>query len=357
MIARGRATTQGLFTAAVALFLLGAASLSEGAGRAEELAKAKSAEEAALRQELGKVPHKIVYETLRGGNWELFLANADGSNPVNLTRTPDLDELYPHASPDGTKVCFVVDRGKGQAKVRSVWYMHVDGTGRTKVADHARQACWRPDGKAIAYLAGEFKRFRYIDYATKGVFFYDLKTRQIREHPNKKIHHLYNLCYMPDGKWLTATVHGGMGVRHAILAIEANGTKVFNLRLGGCRPDVSPDGTRVAWGATDWHLRAGTLDFSGPAPRVTNHRNIVTSKKPIKVYHVDWSPDGKYITFSRGPIGKSYGHVAEIVGIPAKGWNICVADATKLNRWMPITTDGLSNKEPDWVPAAKEHAQ
>jgi hypothetical protein len=27
-----------------------------------------------------------------------------------------------------------------------------------------------------------------------------------------------------------------------------------------------------------------------------------------------------------------------------------VADATAANRWVAITTDGNSNKEPDWVP-------
>ena len=62
---------------------------------------------------LEEIPFKIVYETYRKTNgkenWELYLINADGSNPVNLTKTPDVDELYPHASPDGSKICFVVD--------------------------------------------------------------------------------------------------------------------------------------------------------------------------------------------------------------------------------------------------------
>ena len=36
----------------------------------------------------------------------------------------------------------------------------------------------------------------------------------------------------------------------------------------------------------------------------------------------------------------------------AKDWNICVADAAGVNRWVAVTTDGKSNKEPDWaVPA------
>ena len=41
----------------------------------------------------------------------------------------------------------------------------------------------------------------------------------------------------------------------------------------------------------------------------------------------------------------------EIVGAAAKGWDIYVADASDLNRFVRITTDGNCNKEPDWVPA------
>src|SRR4051812_19572163 len=86
-----------------------------------------------LLSELASYRHKIVYETNRDGNWELYLCNADGSNQANLTRTPDVDELYPKPSPDGTKICFVADTGTGDARVRDVYYMNSDGTGRVKV--------------------------------------------------------------------------------------------------------------------------------------------------------------------------------------------------------------------------------
>jgi len=305
-------------------------------------------------ERLAAVPAKIVYETYRNGNWELFLVNPDGSHPVNLTHTPDRHELYPHASPDGRKICFVSDEGKGASKVRNVYLMNRDGTGRTLVANNARQPCWKADGAAIAYLKGESDQFTYTDYATKGIFLYDLATGRTEEHPNKDLHHLYNPCWSPDGKWFLATVHAGMGLRHGILAIEADGPGVYNLGIPGCRPDVSPDGKQVAWGPSDWALRIGDLDFSGPHPRVTAARDVVTSEKPMKIYHVDWSPCGKYVTYSRGPAAKRMGRIPEIVGVRAEGWDIYVADASATNRFLRITTDGHCNKEPDWVPLAKE---
>ena len=42
----------------------------------------------ALRTRLAGVPDRIVWQTYRGGNWEIYVMNADGSNPENLTNTP-----------------------------------------------------------------------------------------------------------------------------------------------------------------------------------------------------------------------------------------------------------------------------
>jgi len=298
---------------------------------------------------LKEIPFKIVYETYRKTNgkenWELYLINADGSNPVNLTNTPDVDEMYPHASRDGTKLCFVADETIKGKKVRNVYYMNIDGSGRIKVADNARQPCWSPDSRTIAYLKGEFERYTIKDYATRGLFFYDIKTREHREHPNKNLHHLYNICWSPDGRWFLATVHGGMGFKHANLAIEANGNKVFDLtkyKVTGCRPDLSFDGKKIAWGKSDWDLCVGNIDLHAVAPRVTNVRRVVNCHKDCEVYHSDFSPDGKYIAFSYGPKAE------EMVGGKAPGWNICIGNMK--GKWVQITHDGNHNKEPDWLP-------
>jgi Tol biopolymer transport system component len=308
---------------------------------------------AELIEPLHGVPQKIIYEKLVDGSWDLFLCDADGGHSLNLTKTTDVDELYPHVSPDGKRICCVVDEGKGATKVRNVYLLNIDGTDRKLVARNAREGCWKGDGTAIAYLKGESDRFTYTDYATKGIAIYDLATGRHTEHPNKKLHHLYNLCWSPDGLWFVATVHAGMGHGHAILALEADGTKVFDLGIPGCRPDISGDGKRIAWGPSDYALRVGNLDFSGPQPKVTGARDVVTSLKPIKVYHIDWSPDGKYVAFASGPIQKRLGPHCEMVGVRADGWNICIADAAQTDRWTAITDDGKGNKEPDWVPVAE----
>jgi len=340
----GRLFGKGGFGWVVVVFMLGV-SVVEGLTLIAPQVKPGPASGLALKE----VPFQIVYESLRttGGkeNWELILINADGSNPVNLTKTADSSEMYPHASPDGTKVCFVADETVGGGKVRNVYYMNIDGSGRVKVADNARQPCWSPDSKRIAYLPAEFEKYTIKDYATKGIHFYDLKTGKHTEHPNKGLHHLYNISWSFDGAWFLATVHGGMGFKHANLAIEANGPGVYDLTkfgVTGCRPDFRYDNKMLTWGLTDWDLCAANLDLTSGKPNVTDVQKLVKCDKKHEVYHTDFSPDGKYLAFSYGPKAQ------EMVGGTAPGWNICVSDMN--GKWVQITNDGNHNKEPDWVP-------
>jgi Tol biopolymer transport system component len=300
---------------------------------------------------LSDIPYKIVYETFRETdgreNWELFLMNADGSNQTNLTRTPDLDEIYPHVSPDGSKICFVVDEGTNRRnKIRSVFYMNIDGSNRVLVAKNARQPCWNPDGKSIAYLKGEYERYNTSEYATSGLVIYDLQTGQHKSHPNMSLQHLYAICWSPDGNWFLGVVKGNTIHSDAILAFEAEGMRVFDLArwsVKGCRPDFSPDGKKMTWGETDWDLCIGDFELYQGEPRIGNIRKIVRCRPASKVYHVDFSPDGRYIAFSYGPFGGG-----QQVGGRAKGWDICVTDLS--GKWVKVTTDGKHNKEPDWVP-------
>jgi Tol biopolymer transport system component len=298
-----------------------------------------------LRAVLKGLPHKIVFETFRDNNWELYAMDADGSNKVNLTKNPKAHELYPHASPDGTKICFVADEGKDRSKVRSVYVMNTDGTERTLVARNARQPCWGPNGRRIAYTRGEYERFTTSSYGTRGLFVYNLATRRHEQHANRSILHVCYLCWSPKGKWVFATVSGGMGYGHANLAIEAAGKRVDPIRRAwGCRIDVRPDGKKIAWNLDDQTIAVADVDLTSSPPKVSSLDIVLYCDWPEKVYHADWSPCGRYLAFSRGPAEGS-----QHVGESARNWQICVADASQENVWIPLTSDGVSNKEPDWV--------
>ena len=321
--------------------------------------------QAVLRERLSNVPFKIAYETYTNDNWEIFVINADGSHPVNLTQTPKAHEHYPQVSPDGTKICFSIDEGEGRDTIRSLWVMDVNGSHRKKLVEQAREPFWGPDSKLIGFLPQEFSKFNVIDYSTKGMSFYDLSTGKIEAHPNSgKLHYLYNPSFAPNSKWIISTVHAGMGFDHAILAIEARGTNIINLKIPGCRPCVSPDGKQIAWGSGDHEVVAAPIDLESDSPAVGRWR-LRIQDKTNETYHVDWSPDSRFLSLSRGPASKgdptkpgTFQSACEIVGVYAPGWNLCAVSAERegildLNRatdgdFTMLTTNGFSNKESAW---------
>jgi dipeptidyl aminopeptidase/acylaminoacyl peptidase len=309
---------------------------------------------------------ELVYESYVNDNWEIFRSAEPGVPGINLTNTSDRNELYPQVSPDGKRICFVEESGEGREAIRAVWLMEIDGSNRIKVAEYARQPCWSPDGKTIAYLPQEFPKFNVVDYFTTGLNFYNVETGQTTPHSNAaNLHHLYNPCFAANGKWIAATVHAGMGYSHANLLIEVDGPRIIDLGIHGCRPCLSPSGKHIAWGESDYDIIVAELDITAETPAIGNRLlNIHDSQN--KIYHVDFAPDGQSVSFSRGPDGKgdltkpgTHQAACEMVGIYASGWDIFQVplDAaptvdfdgetgSKAIRW---TTTGESNKESDWI--------
>src|SRR5258708_3765976 len=148
------------------------------------VATSRSPAQAPIQEQLKGSSFKIAHECYVDDNWEIFVMNADGSQPVNLTHTPKEHEHYPQVSPDGSRICFSIDQGEGRDAVRSLYVMDIDGRHRKKLVDHAREPFWRPDGKVIGFLPQEFPKFNVIDFYTSGISFYDLATGKIEAHLN-----------------------------------------------------------------------------------------------------------------------------------------------------------------------------
>ncbi len=329
----------------------------------------QAAEKDSLRARLGALPYQIIHESYVNGNWELFVMNADGSEARNLTNTPGQHEMYPQVSPDGTKVCFVADEGEGRDTVRSVHVMDVDGTNRRKLADRARQPFWHPNSHTVGYLPQEYPKWNVVDYYTKGIVFYDVDTGKSEPHSNNaKLHHLYNPDFSPDGRWIVATVHAGMGLGHGILLIEAKGNRIVDLKIPGCRPCLSPTGKEIAWGPGDHEIAVAPINLDADEPKV-GERRLQILDKTKKIYHVDWSPDGRFISLSRGPDGEgdiskrgTHASACEIVGVYAPGWDIYAVSTERSGQWdiddlsdseaIRLTGNGTSNKESAWFQTA-----
>jgi len=295
--------------------------------------------------DLKSVKYRLLYESYQNGNWDIFIINADGSGRKNITNTKNIHELYPKVSPDGKRFAFSIDTGEGRERKRDLYMMNLDGSGKKLLAEHGREHCWSPDGRYIAFTKSEStRRFSLESWSTKGLFIYDTTTGALREHANRTLEHMYNLCWSPDGKFITATVLGGMGYKHTNIGIDINGTRYFKLNVVGCRPEFSPDGKMVGWGKSDTEFDMAKINMDRAVPVAEKDKfPFLSVTKGYEVYHLDWSPDGKYIAFACGPDGE------QNVGGTAKGWDICIAEVAT-GKWQKITFDGNQNKEPDWIP-------
>lgn len=93
---------------------------------------------------------KIAFHTNRDGNMEIYIADADGSNLVNLTKSP-YNEAAPSWSPDGKQIVFASDRGGSYG----IYLMNADGSNVRLVFDAPNELDFRPsfspDGKRILF--------------------------------------------------------------------------------------------------------------------------------------------------------------------------------------------------------------
>lgn len=85
---------------------------------------------------------------------EIFVINKDSSHLVQLTNTPG-DNLYPRWSPDGRMIAFLSSR----SGIDQVWVMNADGSNPTQLTFDAvpkdQVPDWKPDGTKIAYNSGD----------------------------------------------------------------------------------------------------------------------------------------------------------------------------------------------------------
>lgn len=85
---------------------------------------------------------KIVFQSERDGNSEIFIANVDGSNLIQLTHN-DFAEKSISWSPDGTKILFVSDQNGSH----EIYLVNIDGSGELQLTETSVEefrAIWQP---------------------------------------------------------------------------------------------------------------------------------------------------------------------------------------------------------------------
>jgi len=95
---------------------------------------------------------QIAFESYRAGDLDIWRANADGTQPFNLTANADAYDFAPAWSPDGKTIVYV----SWTTGNKQLFAMNPDG-GSVRNLSHNRfhdeQPAWSPDGKRIAFVS------------------------------------------------------------------------------------------------------------------------------------------------------------------------------------------------------------
>jgi tol-pal system beta propeller repeat protein TolB len=186
---------------------------------------------------------KIVYSVDQGGTGndpDIFVANAGGAAPQNLTRS-EASEHGGAFSPDGSQIVFSRRDASGN---QDVWIMDADGTDQRRLTDNpGRDASpsWSPDGSTIVFES-ERNGSNYDIWAVNPD---GSNQRNLTSSPDRSD---FQPSWSPDGSKIAFDTNQFGG---DVWVMDADGTDQRNLTpttvAGEYEPACSPNGRKIAY--------------------------------------------------------------------------------------------------------------
>jgi Tol biopolymer transport system component len=255
-------------------------------------------------------PAKIVFDSKRDGNRDIYVMNDSGTQIERLTSNPRRD-YNPRWSPDGKHIVFRrnMDPAKGRVG-KSLFIMNADGNNVRQLTHHEGSDgyfSFSPDGKSIV--------FERIIENKVGIYVMNLESGRVKR---LEINRVAGPDWSPDGKQIAYEKgeHGGKNV----WIMTANGGNQRPLRpmppvpagneFFRQMPKWSPDGKQILYSESEFKtdqrpLPNGVLIVSIPlAYRImicdSNGNNPRQLKIPTDWLHnsLAWMDDGESILFT-----------------------------------------------------------
>ena len=186
---------------------------------------------------------RVVYPSQAGGNWDISVKNADGSDRQQLTADAGVN-AHPAVSADGRRIVFASNR----AGTFNVWRMEVDGSNPVRLTSGGGEKFpqWSSDGRWVVYNSVS---------------------------PDESLYSLWK--------------------------VSADGGEPVRLTDADCeRPAVSPDGKSVACFRLDASAAGGYTVAVTPTDGGPLERTFAVPRDVVPMPFVRWSSDGQSLTYT-----------------------------------------------------------
>lgn len=276
----------------------------------------------AVARSLASLSGNIVFTSNRTGNNEIYLMGADGSQPINLSRSPANDR-YPSWSPAGNSILFSSKRDGGTWDIYS---LAMDSSGVKRLTDTGNNImpAGSPDGRRIAFVTDRFGDNDIMVMGTDG-------SRQIQLTVDTSDD--ISPTWSPDSRAI-AYVSDAAGDRNIFVIDAVNGALIFTVTAeaeDNYDPAWLHDSGRSLLAFTSTRFGNEEIMLVNPLDG-SNLRRVTAAATNER--QPAWSPDGAWIVFVSD---RDNGGASNIYSIRA--------DGSHLSR---LTPDGSSEYDPDW---------
>ena len=265
----------------------------------------------------------------------------------SITKLTNIESSYPYWSPDGTKIVYQSNRTDDNSEI---YIMDVDGKNAVRLTyseGFDENPIWSPDGKSILYATNRDGNHEIYIMDVNGE-----NQRNLSNHPAYDGHPNFS----PDGTKIIFNSSRIMTPNHSVDSsfTRTSNIELYEMNLDGSEvtritnypswdtyPDISPDGTKIAFRRRTVSVIMGK--------EIGNSEVFIANRDGSQAYNISnhpehdgwpsWSPDGTKIAFASERERKQNWQIYTI--------NI---DGSELTRLTEFDAQGAEFTKPQWSP-------